>query len=279
MAKELKNLRSIIESCYDANYNICDKIVLIDEETTRGFETKDNIILTYKRAAKDGMVDCIEVIDKNSKDEDPIKKHSEGKMIDTYSKVVTECLKYDIDIAKYLKDVDRGSVRGFESKSYIVITYKVIDDEKNLDYISFLKKFSETGEISEGKRINSSKGMVEKCFEFGVNITEGRLFLEEYSSRGIDFGDYIILRYREVTKDDYINSAAIGLIDKKEQRVYSLRESALMLDDKMSGLWKAFGRLKKLEGWEAEVLKGYKDVVVEKDRVIIEGDGTFIIKI
>ena len=93
----------------------------------------------------------------------------------------------------------------------------------------------------------------------------------------MEFGDYIIIRYREVTKGDYINSAAIGLIDKREGRIYSLWESSLMLDDKITGMWKFFSEMEELEKWQAEVLKGYRDVKIEDDQMVVEGNGTFIV--
>lgn len=281
MKKKLKNFREVVDACYNSGYKIAESSVIIDEDSTRGFETEEHIILMYSRATKTEFTDCIEILSKNAQDENPLKKLSEGKMLDTYSKVAIECLKYDIDIAKNLSDVDTGTVRGFESMSYIVIIYKKLSGDRNMDYISFLEKTpggkNIIGKIVEGRKLGSSKAIVEKCAAYNIDITKERLFLEEHSTRGIDFGDYIILRYREVTKDDYINVASVGLIDKKEGKTYSMHSSALMLDDKLSTMWKFFSKMDKLENWEAEVLKGYKSVTIEEDRMIIDGKGKFVV--
>lgn len=280
MKRELESLRAVISSCYEADYKICEETVMIDEESTRGFETENHIILMYSRANERDFTDCIEVLEKNAQGENPVKKLSEGSMLESYSKVVTECLKYDIDIAGNLKGIDQGTVKGFESKSYIVVTYKRMEGNNSVDYINFLKKSSEdkSGNISEGRRVGSSKALVELCWKYGIDITKGRLFLEAYSTRGVDFGDYIIFRYREVTKDDYISSAAVGLIDKKEGRIYPLRESALMLDDKITAMWDGFNNMTELLGWEADVLKGYKDVEVSEGKVTIKGNGSLVLE-
>lgn len=283
MKKNLKNFREVIKSCSESGYKITESSSIIDEDSTRGFETEDHIILMYSRVIENGFTDCIEIFSKDSEDGNPLKKLSEGKMLDTYSKVAVECLKYDIDIAKNLKGMDTGTVRGFESMSYIVVIYKKLEGDQNMDYISFLEKTpgkdNLLGKIMEGRKLGTSKGIVEKCAAHNIDITKGRLFLEEYSTRGIDFGDYIIIRYREVTKDDYINVASLGLIDKKVGRIHSMHSSALMLDDKLSNMWKFFDKMEKLENWEAEVLKEYKDVTIDGNRMTVEGNGKFVIEI
>ncbi len=283
MKKDLKDFRAVVKSCYDWGYKIAETSVIIDEDTTRGFETKDHIILMYSRATKEDFTDCIEIFSKKDEKGNPLKKLSEGKMLDTYSRVAVECLRYDIDIAKNLSDIDTGTVRGFESMSYIVIIYKKLTGDKNTDYISFLEKTpsddNPMGKIIEGRKLGTSKAIVEECARYNIDITKERLFLEEHSTRGIDFGDYIILRYREVTKDDYINVASVGLIDKKEGRIYSMHSSALMIDDKLSDMWKFFSKMEKLENWEAEVLKEYKGVTIEGNKMTVEGKGKFVVEI
>jgi|GEM_PF-2962813 len=282
MEKKLKNFRAVVHSCYEHGYKITEDSVIIDEDSVRGFETDDHIVLMYSRATEEGFSDCIEIISKVVNGTDPVKKLSAGKMLPTYSRVVTECLKYDIDVAKNLKGIDQGTVRGFESQTYIVIIYKKLEGNQNVDYINFLEKTAGgdqfAGKVIEGRKLGTAKSIVEVCSKNNIDITKDRLFLEAYSTRGIDFGDYIVIRYREVTPDDYINSASIGLIDKIEGRIYSMHESALMLDDKLSGMWSFFSKMNNLEKWEAEVLKGYKDVVIEDDKMTVEGNGKFVVE-
>ena len=183
MKNELNNFREIVEACYRDGYRITDENVIIDEDSVGGFEIDDYIVLTYKRATKEGFSDCLEVLRKDGGKE----KLSEGRILSSYSNVVTACLKYNIDIAENLREVDKGSVRGFESMAYIIVTYKRLEGDHTGNYISFFEKVEGVGEFNlkgaRGRDLQTAKNIVEVCSKNNIDITADRLFLEAYSAK------------------------------------------------------------------------------------------------
>lgn len=66
MKKKLKNLRSVIESCYSNNYKIADDEILIMEDSIRGFETEKYLFFMFCRVSRDGNLNYLEIFNKKS---------------------------------------------------------------------------------------------------------------------------------------------------------------------------------------------------------------------